>query len=179
VKLSKHRLSSFSASWFRDSCDLYFPWIKYATVRRSAASGFCGGCWPLNFFAYNFTKEGRLKMELSGPQVFGLIAFVITVGTCGLYSTFAHSEMLEQVNAKLPSDRQFSPLGWYYSKHRRLLSEYRRLYPSGALDNKLRFLGTIMTVAIVVTAWRVGMPFTGVLWLGIVGGFSLWFTYRR
>ena len=91
----------------------------------------------------------------------------------------SHFKMVDQVNAKLPTEQQFSELWWHYFKLRRLLVEYRRLYPLGTLDKRLRFLTGIGLSAVVVMAWQLGFPPPPILWLGVAGAFSLWFAYRR
>jgi hypothetical protein len=116
---------------------------------------------------------------MSGRQVAGLITFIVASGTLGLYSTSLHFKMIDQVNTKLPTEQQFSALGWHYFKLRRLLVEYRRLYPSGTLDKRLCFLGGIGVSMVVVMAWQLGFPRLGILWLGIAGGFALWLAFRR
>jgi hypothetical protein len=60
---------------------------------------------------------------------------------CGLISTVITSEMVDQVNAKLPLERQFSSLGWYVSKTVRLFREYKRLFPNGKLH--VRFFASV------------------------------------
>jgi hypothetical protein len=116
---------------------------------------------------------------MTGRQAVGLGIFLLASGTLGLYSTILHLEIIDQVNKKLPSEQQFSPLGWHYFKSRRLLIEYRRLYPSGTLDKRLRFLGGIGVSVIVVMAWQLGAGALGTLWLGIASGFGLWLAFRR
>jgi hypothetical protein len=116
---------------------------------------------------------------MSGRQVVGLITFVAVSATLGLYSTYFHFEMIDQVNTKLSTEQQFSALGWHYFKFRRLLIEYRRLYPSGTLDKRLRFLGGIGFGQGLVAAWLLGFPLLGILWLGVAGGFGLWLVFRR
>ena len=74
--------------------------------------------------------------------------------------------MVELVNAMLPAEKQFPLLG-YSSKLRRLVVEYRRLYPSGTLDKRLCFLSGIMFGAVAVMAWAMGFPPAMVLVFGI------------
>jgi hypothetical protein len=69
------------------------------------------------------------------------IAALAGMVVCGLTSALINIEMMAQVNAKLPEDRRFSPLGWYAPKTMRLFHEYMRLYPNGKLH--LSFLGVI------------------------------------
>ena len=69
---------------------------------------------------------------------------------CGLLSTFTNEEIMEKVNANLPKDEQFGPLGWYQAKNSRLQREYKRLYPSGQLLQKQRLLFGIMVFCILI-----------------------------
>jgi hypothetical protein len=64
----------------------------------------------------------------------GRVVVFVFPSICGLLSTFAGYEMMDKVNAKLPKEDQFDPLGWYWSTTRRLHREYKRLYPSGRLS---------------------------------------------
>src|SRR5215471_16961812 len=91
---------------------------------------------------------------MSGPKLFCLISSFVILAACGLCSTFLNYEIMDQVNAKLPTDQQFSGLGWHYFKARRLLSEYRRLYPSAALDKRLYALSAVSLGIVVAIAWQ-------------------------
>ena len=115
---------------------------------------------------------------MSERQIVGLLFFVAVFGTLGFYSTYLGFEMIDQVNSKLPPEKQFSALGWHYFKWRRLLMEYRRLYPSGALDKRLRWLGGIGVSTGVLAAWGIGFPLFGILWLAVAGTFLSWFSFR-
>ena len=115
---------------------------------------------------------------MSGRQVVALMIFVAASATLGLYSTYLVFEMVDQVNSKLTPEKQFSALGWHYFKGRRLLVEYRRLYPSGALEKRLRLLGVIGVTVFLVAAWGIGFPLLEILWLAVGGAFLSWFTFR-
>jgi hypothetical protein len=56
-------------------------------------------------------------MTLRGVAVFALL---LCMGGLGLAGSLAGAEIVEAVNAKLPEDEQFEPLGWYFAKTRRL-----------------------------------------------------------
>jgi len=116
---------------------------------------------------------------MGGLQLFRLIFFVAIMATWGLYSTSVLYQMMGQVNAKLPTDLQFSAIGWHYVKFRRLLTEYRRLCPLGALDQRLLILSAFGIGMITAMAWQLSFPLPGILWLGLAGGFFVWFAFRR
>ena len=65
-------------------------------------------------------------------------------------------EMVDKVNDLLPKGEQFAPLGWYYSKNRRLKREYKRLYPDGRLLLKVRVLTALMFACLLICAWGFG-----------------------
>jgi hypothetical protein len=67
-----------------------------------------------------------------------------------------HQKMVTQVNKKLPQESQFSPLGWYAPKTRRLLREYRRLLTSGKLLWLERALGVAMAACCLCLIWAIG-----------------------
>ena len=116
---------------------------------------------------------------MSGRQVIALITFIVAFGALGVYSTFLHLKMIDQVNTKLPANHGFKELGWHHFKFRRLLTEYRRLYPSGTLDLRQFYLGGTCVGMIVVAAWQLSFPPLMILWIGVGGGFVLWVTFRR
>ena len=67
-----------------------------------------------------------------------------------------NSEMVDQVNGRLPKDMQFSPLGWYLSKTLRLHREYRRLFPDGELLLQARLLMAVGFGGLLVGVWALG-----------------------
>jgi hypothetical protein len=86
--------------------------------------------------------------------------------------------IVNDVYSELPVDQRFSPFGWYYSKHRRLLDEYRRLYPEGKLIKELRILGAGVLLLPVLGSAILGFGIAGALFFGIGGGLLIWFTYK-
>jgi hypothetical protein len=86
----------------------------------------------------------------------GIAAFVSSV-LCAIALTFVVFQMVDNVNEKLPEERQFSHLGWYWSKYGRLLAEYRRLYPESSLLRRFRILSMVLFVCFFVSAWGLGM----------------------
>ena|SRR5215469_9252207 len=85
----------------------------------------------------------------------GKAAFVCGVA-CAITSSVVISEMVDRVNEKLPQERQFSHLWWYWEKYQRLFSEYRRLYPDGGLPRRFRILAVLLFACFVVSAWGLG-----------------------
>jgi len=85
------------------------------------------------------------------------VAALACSSICGVASTFLILEMVDRVNERLPKDQQFSQLWWYWSKTRRLLREYKRLYPDGRLRGKFLALVVLMFACILTTAWEVGL----------------------
>jgi hypothetical protein len=81
---------------------------------------------------------------------------MVGVSVCALISALVNSEMVDQVNGRLPKHMQFSPLGWYLLKTLRLHREYRRLFPDGHLLLQLRLLIAFMFGSLMVCAWTLG-----------------------
>jgi len=88
-----------------------------------------------------------------------IIAIIAGVGVpvCGLTAASAGFEMVDKVNKLLPAEQQFAPLGWYYSKYKRLNYEYRRLYPDGNLLRRYRALTLLMFACGLVSCWGFGL----------------------
>ena len=93
---------------------------------------------------------------MSARVIIGIIA-IACISVCGPISTFTSSEMVDQVNARLPKSEQFEGLGWYTEKTLRLHREYRRLYPEGRLLFKLRVLTALMFACLLISAWAFGV----------------------
>lgn len=75
---------------------------------------------------------------------------------CGLVSSIANWQMVDEVNEKLPKEGQVAALWWSASKRLRLHREYKRLYADGRLLLKLRVLAALMIVCLLVCAWGFG-----------------------
>lgn len=93
---------------------------------------------------------------MSPRLVVGIVALA-SGSICGLIATLASFEMVEQVNTRLPTEVQFSPLGWYLPKTFRLHREYRRLFPEGKLLLRVRFLMSIAFGCLMISAWAIGL----------------------
>jgi hypothetical protein len=78
------------------------------------------------------------------------------VAACGLFGAIANIEMVEKVNARLPKDSQFSPVGWYLSKTLHMHSEYKRLFPKGTLLVKVRIAIAGAFVCLLSGLWALG-----------------------
>src|SRR5438128_9821596 len=107
------------------------------------------------------------------------VAFVLLfcVGGFGLATAINHFGIIDAVNAKLPTDNHFEPLGWYLPKTLRLHSAYRRLYPDGTLLRRQAVLAVLALVCLVLAATLLGFGFLGIAWLGGLGLLLLWFVY--
>ena len=90
------------------------------------------------------------------PRVIIGIAALVCVSICGVLSTLAFSQMVDEVNQKLSKENQFGQLGWYWSKTRWLHREYNRLYPTGQLSRKVRSLGVLAFASLLICAWCLG-----------------------
>jgi hypothetical protein len=88
--------------------------------------------------------------------ILGAIGFA-SAFACAVTFTFVVFEMVDKVNEGLPGDRQFVKVGWYWSKYRRLIGEYKRLCPNGVLHRKLLALATVMFISGVICAWGIGI----------------------
>jgi hypothetical protein len=107
-----------------------------------------------------------------------LIVALLICAICGIASMLKSQQMVNDVNSKLPDDQKFSPIGWYYAKHRRLLTEYRRLYPDGRLIHELRTLSFGVWLLPLVGSAVLGFGVLGALFFGVGGGLLIWFTYK-
>jgi hypothetical protein len=105
-------------------------------------------------------------------------AFLLGVGGFGLAGSLAGLEIVDAVNAKLPKEEKFAPLGWYFAKTQRLNREYRRLYPSGRLLWRQGICSAAMLLCLLVAAGLMDGVGTA-LFLGVPGGLILWFTFFR
>ena len=85
------------------------------------------------------------------------IAALVCVPILGILGTLCHTEMVEMVNARLPVDLQFDPMGWYFQKTMRLHREYRRLFPRGSLVLKVRLLLGFGAICLLICAWAIGL----------------------
>lgn len=88
--------------------------------------------------------------------IVGIVALA-RLSICGLIVTFTGFEMVDRVNEKLPEEKQFETLGWYFSKTRRLHREYPRIYPQGRLLLKVRVLAALMFGCLLVCVWGLGL----------------------
>ena len=90
------------------------------------------------------------------PRVMIGVLALAGAAVCGLFSTTASFEMVNQVNEKLAKEDQFAELGWYLPKTVRLHREYKRLYPFGRLSRHVHVLGGLMFFCLLICAWSFG-----------------------
>jgi len=91
--------------------------------------------------------------------IIGTTAFICAL-VFAITSSLTVFQMVDEVNDKLPEERKFSHLWWYWSKYERLFAEYRRLYPDVGLLRRFRVLTALLFVCFLVSAWGLGFfPF--------------------
>jgi hypothetical protein len=95
-------------------------------------------------------------MEMSHTRIVVAITAMIVVSIAGLYSSIVFQQMVDAVNQRLPQDEQLNPLGWYWTKYRKLLVKYRQFYPDRALEKRVTTLGAIGFAALLVAVWAIG-----------------------
>lgn len=105
------------------------------------------------------------------------IAWLIAMMIVNALHQSYFQKLLWDVNAPLASEKRFSPFWWHWGKHRRLLKEYRSLYPSGPLIQKLRTLGIIQFLLLGLLPSAFGLPVVGII-AAVVGGVTMWLVYR-
>ena len=108
-----------------------------------------------------------------------VILLLLGVGALGTASAITGFKIVDAVNAKLPKQEQFEPLGWYLTKTIRLHREYRRLYPTGRLLWRQGIFASFMLGGIVLAGVLMGISLVGITWLAGSGAVLLWFTYFR
>ena len=107
------------------------------------------------------------------------VAFTLLCLVIGVTATTVRWRMVDEVNARLDEKDRFDHLGWHYLKARRLLEEYRRLYPEGHLVRQEVILGGALTVVVGAAAWKMGFGLGSLVFLVIGGSILLWLMYRK
>jgi hypothetical protein len=72
---------------------------------------------------------------------------------CNLWAVIIGLDRIEQVNKRMPEDKQFEAIGWGPFKRLRFEEEYERFFPDGALRRKERilfFVGTLSAVGLFI-----------------------------
>jgi len=92
---------------------------------------------------------------MSARAIVAIVA-VAGVALCGLVTSVINQQIVTKVNERLPKESQFSAVGWYYTKSRRLHREYRRLFPSGRLLWAERAFGVTMAGFCICLVWAIG-----------------------
>ena len=88
--------------------------------------------------------------------VVGIVALVCSA-ICGIATTLVNTEMVYEVNERLPEGSRFELAGWYFTKYQRLHREYKRLYPSGRLLLKVRAITAAAFGCLVICVWGFGI----------------------
>jgi len=107
------------------------------------------------------------------------LVLLMCVGVVGILATINQFAIVDAVNAKLASDSQFNPIGWWFTKTRSLHTQYRRLYPKGGLLRRQGILTAAMLFCTTVAAGLIGIDIILVACLGVSGALLLWFIYFR
>jgi len=106
------------------------------------------------------------------------LALLLASGFFGLAASLTSMRMVDEVNAKLSKEQQFGLLGWHYFKSRKMIQEYRRLYPSGRLIARELTLEAIGVVLFLVAADLI-MGSLVTAWLATGVCVAAWLMYRR
>jgi hypothetical protein len=94
--------------------------------------------------------------QMSARLIVGILALVCG-SVCAMTASLTAFRMVDTVNEKLPEERQFAQLGWYWSKYQRLFAEYKRLYPDGTLLRRFYILASLMFACFFMCAWGLGI----------------------
>lgn|SRR5271165_6827943 len=85
----------------------------------------------------------------------GLLALACGA-VCGLLSSLKMFEMVDQVNEKLPREKQFNPLRWYPPKYQRLWRHTRGCTRTGSLPLHTFVLMAVSFACLLITVWSLG-----------------------
>jgi hypothetical protein len=107
-----------------------------------------------------------------------VVLCVICMAVSGIAGTLIQSRMVDEVNAALPSERRFALLDWEWFKYRRLLNEYRRLYPAGSLVSHLMIWYSLGLAAVVVASAVVMRSIIDPFWFASGGVLLMWLCFR-
>ena len=108
------------------------------------------------------------------------LAVLLTCGAgLGIAGAVTNVAIVEAVNAQLPPQERFNPLGWWLSKTLRLHREYRRLYPSGGLLRRQGRLAMVFFGCFLAASALLGLGLPFLLFFAGVGAFVGWWVYFR
>lgn len=108
-----------------------------------------------------------------------IFVLLFCIGGLGIAGTITFAAIIEAVNEKLPKEKQFGVLEWYLTKSVRLFSEYRHFHPTGSLLRRAGVIGAAMLLCLLLAAALIGFPVLGIVWIGGIGAFLIWFIYFR
>jgi hypothetical protein len=98
-------------------------------------------------------------MSFDEKLILFVVGLVIVGGGSGLWSIIVWSEMVEEVNRKLPPEQRFGLLGWHPRKSLTLIVQYRRLYPKGPLFRRFLILNAASVLLVLsLLAWVLLSP---------------------
>jgi hypothetical protein len=110
-------------------------------------------------------------------KIASLIFTLIIMAICTSAASARFRKMVADVNSKLPANQRFSTSWSPRANHRRLLVQYRRLYPEGRLIYELRFLNAGSLLFPVVGLIAAGYTLSGIGFFGM-GDLMIWYAYR-
>ena len=106
------------------------------------------------------------------------VGFLVACLTLGLTGLAVHWKMVEEVNARLDEKDRFELMGWHGPKSRRLVEQYRSLYPEGRLVRQAALLGGGLLLVMVLAVWQIGFGLGVACLVAIGGSVSLGLMYR-
>jgi hypothetical protein len=92
---------------------------------------------------------------MTGRSILQLVLFLAWIST-GLSSSLVVYQMVEDVNRKLPPDRQIEYAYWYFGKLAKLKKQYRSFCPDGRLIIRFNLLITVSSLLGLAFAWQFG-----------------------
>jgi hypothetical protein len=90
------------------------------------------------------------------PRHIAAAAAICLMSICGLSATLVQQRMIGKINERLVRDQQIEPFWFTWSKNRRILREYRRMYPLGRLATFYMVLVAAAFVLLFLCAWGIG-----------------------
>jgi hypothetical protein len=93
---------------------------------------------------------------MSSTKIAVAITAIVFTATAGVYSTIVFQQIVDAVNQRMPQHQNDS-LWWSWLKYRRVIAEYRRLYPDRTLEGKYRISVAAAFVSLFALAWAIGI----------------------
>jgi hypothetical protein len=93
---------------------------------------------------------------LVGANLKVAVSLFLLAQTFSLLSGFVMFAMIGEVNRAGPDQQRISYLGGHFAKYRRILNEYRRLYPDGRLSLYFKVSLASGLMLLLGSAWQLG-----------------------